>query len=369
VVALAGELFVVMDYVPGESFARLLRRAARRGERVPPRIVSAIVSSVLHGLHAAHEATDDRGEPLHIVHRDVSPQNILVGVDGLARVVDFGIAKAAGRIHTTREGQLKGKLAYMPPEQIRGRVSRSSDVYAAAVVLWEALAGRQLFDGDEATVLADVLNGRIDPPGKHATDLPVAVDALTLRALERDPERRFATAREMARALEQALRPASASEVGEWVESLAGEVLSERSHAIAEMDNQLEGTPTSEPPEAPSAEPSNDEVATALAAETFSRRRVRGRSGRVIAAIVAALAVGLLVGALSRSALQDGPAAPSEVMSPIVSVATPENEAPTPSASASAPASANPPAPQKPPPVRAPRPKPASLDSVLDTRR
>ena len=373
VVALAGELFVVMDYVPGESFARLLRRAARRGERVPPRIVSAIVSGVLHGLHAAHEATDDRGEPLHIVHRDVSPQNILVGVDGLARVVDFGIAKAAGRIHTTREGQLKGKLAYMPPEQIRGRVSRSSDVYAAAVVLWEALAGRQLFDGDEATVLADVLNGRIDPPGKHATDLPVAVDALTLRALERDPERRFATAREMARALEQALRPASASEVGEWVESLAGEVLSERSHAIAQMDDQLEGAPPVPGSDPPEAEPSGDEVATALAAETVSRRRARGRSGRVIAAIVAALAVGLLVGALSRSALQEAPAAPSEVVSPMISVAAPENEAPTPSASASTQAIEKPaekPVEQKPvrPPRRAP-PKPASLDSVLDTRR
>src|SRR5580692_3839687 len=117
-------------------------------QAVPPAIALTIASDVLLGLHAAHEATDDRGEPLSIVHRDVSPQNVLVGVDGIARVVDFGVAKAAGRLQSTRDGQVKGKAAYMSPEQLRGDgVDRRSDVYACGVVLWEMLTGQRLFAG------------------------------------------------------------------------------------------------------------------------------------------------------------------------------------------------------------------------------
>src|ERR1035441_9381963 len=112
-------------------------------------MVATMMVGALHGLHAAHEATSDRGEPLGIVHRDVSPQNIVVGIDGTALVLDFGVAKAVGRLQTTREGQLKGKMAYMAVEQLRGaRVARRADVYAAGVVLWETLVGRRLFEGD-----------------------------------------------------------------------------------------------------------------------------------------------------------------------------------------------------------------------------
>jgi eukaryotic-like serine/threonine-protein kinase len=110
VVATAGELFLVMEYVAGESLARLAHAAAERGERVPLRVSVAILSGLLQGLHAAHEAHDEHGQPLGIVHRDVSPQNVLVGSDGQARVLDFGIAKAAGRVQTTADGQVKGKL-------------------------------------------------------------------------------------------------------------------------------------------------------------------------------------------------------------------------------------------------------------------
>ncbi|NVL83705.1 protein kinase domain-containing protein, partial [Escherichia coli] len=107
---------------------------------VPVRIASAILVASLHGLHAAHEAKSESGEPLGIVHRDVSPQNILVGADGVVRVLDFGIAKAMGRLHTTRDGQVKGKAGYMAPEQLRGaEVDPRTDVYSASVVLWEVL--------------------------------------------------------------------------------------------------------------------------------------------------------------------------------------------------------------------------------------
>src|SRR6185369_14610263 len=148
VVTTGGELFLVMEYVPGESAARLARALRERQQTIPLRVLSGIITGVLHGLHAAHEAKDEQGAPLSIVHRDVSPQNVLVGTDGVARVLDFGVAKAAGRIHQTREGSVKGKLPYMPPEQMRGgEISRKTDVYAAAVVLWECLTGEWLFDG------------------------------------------------------------------------------------------------------------------------------------------------------------------------------------------------------------------------------
>jgi serine/threonine-protein kinase len=240
VVATDGEIFLVMDYVQGESLSRLSRTLRARGGRVPARITAGIMSNVLHGLHAAHEAKDERGRPLNIVHRDVSPQNILVGTDGISRVLDFGVAKAAGRLQTTREGQIKGKIAYMAPEQLAGAgtISRQTDIYAAAVVLWEQLCGRRLFDGDnEAIVLARALEGRIDPPSKHSPELPLVVDEILFRGLHRDPAKRYQTAREMAIALEKSIGIAPPSEIGEWVETVAGDVLHQRAARIAEIES------------------------------------------------------------------------------------------------------------------------------------
>ena len=153
------------------------------------------MAGVLHGLHAAHEARDEQGAPLQIVHRDVSPQNVLVGVDGTARVLDFGVAKAAGRIQTTREGQLKGKIAYMAPEQIRGVVDRTTDVYAASVVCWEALTAKRLFHGEsEVEVMGKVLDAKVPPPSAYVEEIPPALEAIILRGLDRDPAKRFQTA-------------------------------------------------------------------------------------------------------------------------------------------------------------------------------
>jgi hypothetical protein len=239
VVALSGELFIVMEFVHGESLARLIRGASARGERIPPEMVASILVGVLHGLHAAHEAKSDHGEPLEIVHRDVSPHNVLVGTDGVARVLDFGVAKAVGRAQTTREGQLKGKLAYMAPEQIRGSASRVTDVYAASVVLWEALTGKRLFVGEnDAHVFDQVLRGCSVPPSAHVKDLPPALDAVTMRGLQVDPASRFPTARDMARALEEAMPLAPASRIGDWVEAAAKETLAERSARIASIESE-----------------------------------------------------------------------------------------------------------------------------------
>jgi eukaryotic-like serine/threonine-protein kinase len=244
VIQLDHEIFLVMEYVKGESLAKLIRAARAAKRPIEPGIACAVMSAVLHGLHAAHEARTEQGEPLHIVHRDVSPHNVLVGIDGVARVLDFGVAKAADRVQTTKDGQVKGKVAYMAPEQVRGHATRQTDVYAAAVVLWEALVQRRLFEGDNpAVTFARVVAGEIEPPSKFVPGLPSALDQVTMRGLARDPAMRFATAREMARTLEKIVPLAPASEIGEWVEELAGEGLRSRSALVARIESQTSAAP------------------------------------------------------------------------------------------------------------------------------
>jgi eukaryotic-like serine/threonine-protein kinase len=248
VVTMDGELFIVMDYVQGESLARLHRHASTRGERMPPAMAATLMVGVLHGLHAAHEAKNDHGQALGIVHRDVTPQNILVGTDGAARVLDFGVAKAIGRMQTTRDGQLKGKLAYMAPEQLQGKVTRATDVYAASVVLWEALTGKRLFAGEnEGDVFGRVLAGATVPPSRHSPGLPLALDEVTMRGLRLDPAERFSTAREMARALENAAPLVAASVISEWVETVAKETLDERNARIAAIETESSSHATAPP--------------------------------------------------------------------------------------------------------------------------
>jgi eukaryotic-like serine/threonine-protein kinase len=244
VVAEEGELFLVMDYVEGESLATLWRETIRSGATLPARVAVGIACGALHGLHAAHEAKGEAGEPLGVVHRDVSPQNLLVGVDGVPRVLDFGIARAVGRMERTQPGQLKGKVPYMAPEQIKIRpVTRRTDVYGAAVVLWELLAGRRLYQGEEFAIVDQVLAGKVPPPsslrrgGGEVTALSRELDQVVLRGLSLDPEERFATAREMALALERCTALASASEIGEWVTSTAGNILRDRAAQVSALES------------------------------------------------------------------------------------------------------------------------------------
>jgi serine/threonine-protein kinase len=228
---------IIMEYVHGESLARLLR--ADGSARPSPAVVSSIVVGTLRGLHGAHEVCDEQGDPLEIIHRDVSPQNVIVGADGIPRLIDFGIAKARRRLQATTEGQLKGKLSYLAPEQIRGAAAtRRTDVYAAGIVLWEALTGRRLFDGDCAGAITEqILVGWVDRPSKYVSELPEELDAVTLRALEADPARRFQTAAEMADALERAVPPAAPLQVAEWVQVTAGETLARRAELLRAMES------------------------------------------------------------------------------------------------------------------------------------
>jgi eukaryotic-like serine/threonine-protein kinase len=245
-----GELFMVMEYLHGEPLSQLIRASIQANRRVPPPIAVAIIADVLRGLHAAHEASDEKGAPLRLVHRDISPQNILVGADGTARLIDFGVAKAAGRSYTTQEGQIKGKIAYMPPEQLQGeRVDRRADIYATGVVLWELLTAERLFVGSgESLDLARLLDPEIDPPSLRAPGVPAALDQVTLRALSPEREARYPSALTMAQALTATVKSASTAEVSAWMQVLAGERLLQRSRQIAEMESSPQSVPVKSGP-------------------------------------------------------------------------------------------------------------------------
>lgn len=234
-----GEVLLVMEYVHGVTLSQLVRLAAQSARPVPPRVAARIVLDVLAGLGAAHAATSERGRPLELVHRDVSPQNILVDTDGVVRLADFGIAKATSRIGVTREGEIKGKLAYMAPEQLRGgEVDRRADLYATGIVLWELLAGRRLFEGrdaDLAAALRGALEGKLTPVSAQA-GLDAAVDVLLARALAASPGDRFADAAQMASALSAAMPRASAAEVAAFATELGGPLLAARSALVNDVE-------------------------------------------------------------------------------------------------------------------------------------
>ena len=247
VVALEGEIFLVMEYVHGESLSRLLAALEARGERVPTAIAAGIMIGVLHGLQAAHDAKSEKGTPLEIVHRDVSPQNVLVGVDGLPRLVDFGVAKAVDRLQTTGDGGVKGKLGYAAPEQLEGSdVDRRTDIWAAAVVLWEMLAGRRLFAAPNAlATLTAVLTREIEAPSRFGSG-PPELDAIVLRGLARAPDERYGSASEMADAIERTVTPATPRAIGEWVARTAAETLATRLERVEEMEREGGGNRSSD---------------------------------------------------------------------------------------------------------------------------
>jgi serine/threonine-protein kinase len=229
---------LVLEYVHGESLAALVREARQRREEVPAPIAVRIAIDALRGLAAAHRAQNESGMPLGIVHRDVSPQNILVGANGVSKMIDFGVARAAERVASTRDGMVKGKLGYMAPEQLTsGDVDARTDVFALAIVLWELLTGeRLLFREDTQAVVYDrLIRGGIPAPSALRAGVPRLLDAIVLHALELPPDRRFETADEMADALRSGAPRASRAEVASWVRERAGEGLAERERMYAEL--------------------------------------------------------------------------------------------------------------------------------------
>ncbi len=347
VVELDDELLLVMDYVEGLALVDLV--IADPGVRA--RAACRIVLDVCAGLQAAQELRGDDGEPLGIVHRDVSPHNILVGVDGVARVTDFGIAKSD--LHTgsaTATGALKGKLAYMAPEYVEtAKADRRADVYALGVVLWETLTGQRLFRASSDVELMKLVSAaRVEAPSSRGAAVPPAIDAVVLEALARSPEARFATADALATALEAAARGASLlashREVGATVEREARAVLDARRAALharaaedaiaeaapeaADEEVEPERTETLAPPT--SSLPALAETAPAPATPTSSRAPIAIAAGVVAATAIAVVALRYVP---SSDAHAPAALAPASHSSPSGSPSSPASLALTPASS------------------------------------
>jgi eukaryotic-like serine/threonine-protein kinase len=237
-----GVIFLAMEWIDGDSLLHVMRPRGRP-HPLAPSVAARIVADAASGLHAAHGLCDENGRHLGLVHRDVSPQNILIGRDGTVKVTDFGVAKALGRgVEATRVGELKGKPSYMSPEQVRGKpVDRRSDVFALGVVLFEAVTGARPFVGDnEIVIVQAIATGQVTPPTALAPDCPAEVEAIILTALATDPDRRFQDAQAMSLALEGYLTRAgalmTAAHVAAALRALSGprmDALRERIHAAA----------------------------------------------------------------------------------------------------------------------------------------
>jgi serine/threonine protein kinase len=263
------QLLLVMEYVDGDTLNRVLRSAVERRQQVPIEVACSMVTGVLHGLHAAHEVRDEEGARLDIVHRDVSPQNILIGRDGIARVLDFGVAKALAQSPNTQSGLLKGKFGYMAPEQImRGHVDRRTDVFAAGVVLWETLTCRRLFQASKniEQAMSRVIAADIPAPSSYRSDIPPKLDAIVMKAMERDAEKRFQSAEELAIAMEGDVGVASPHLVKSWFGPLASPELAQRAGLIRNINKRF-GPPGRSTPYPSSL---TDEARAALASSVSS---------------------------------------------------------------------------------------------------
>ncbi len=240
VVATDSEVFLVMEYVHASPLSNLAEAARKRGQRVPLSITVSVMGEALRGLHAAHTAVDIAGVPLRIIHRDISPHNILVGADGATRLIDFGVAKAAAQSQSTQDGHIKGKLAYMAPEQLLGvDVTPRADIYAMGIVLWELIVGQRMFEGEEpASLYFKVMNGQVRSPRALYTDINPELEAVIMRALSKDASVRFETAVAMATALEAVAAPSTSSAVAEWVDELAGASLAKHANVFRRVENE-----------------------------------------------------------------------------------------------------------------------------------
>jgi serine/threonine protein kinase len=200
-------LYIAMEYVPGKDLRSIFERARKKGEPPPVPLVCYVIGKLCEGLDYAHRKKDSYGRELNVVHRDVSPQNVLISFEGEVKVIDFGIAKATGKVTKTQAGILKGKFGYMSPEQIRGLpLDRRSDVFAIGVCLYELLTGERLFVGEsDFQVLEKVRKAEVLPPSTYNRKIPEALERIVLKALSRDPEARFQYASELGDELQRFL--------------------------------------------------------------------------------------------------------------------------------------------------------------------
>ncbi len=192
--------FIAMEYVSGRDMSAVIPKAKSTGIPFPVEYALKIASNVCEALYYAHTKADAFGNPLHIVHRDVSPENVRIAWTGTVKILDFGIAKAATQLHETKAGEIKGKLIYMSPEQVMGKdTDHRSDLFSLGIVLYESLTGLKLFSGDnDLAIMNNIIEGKIYPPSYFRDDVPAEVEAILMKALEKDRRKRYQSASDMA---------------------------------------------------------------------------------------------------------------------------------------------------------------------------
>jgi serine/threonine protein kinase len=244
----AGSPYIAMEHVDGPTLGQLVRRARSAGRLELGHLIR-IIADICAGLHHAHGCTGDDGRPLEVVHRDVSPQNILVSRQGISKLLDFGVAKARGRLTETGSGVLKGKLGYLAPELFSGMVDQRADVFAAGVCLFEATTGQSPWgtaEADQVALLRNIMTGDYLRPSELVPDYPPALEDIVLSAIEPDPDRRCPSARELRDRLEELTRrPPFLSSLGAvraWVGQLfppGSADLTEAARELAEPAREL----------------------------------------------------------------------------------------------------------------------------------
>jgi eukaryotic-like serine/threonine-protein kinase len=360
-----GVHYLVMEFLDGCSVAELLQLFQRRRCRLDPELAARVIMQIAGGLHAAHETRDADGDPLDIVHRDISPSNLLLSVDGNAKLIDFGIARARNRLSETQAGvTLKGKYNYVAPEQARhGAVDRRCDVFSLGVVFWEMLVGRPLFPDDSYLTLFNRLQRtEVEPPSAANPEVPAVLDPIVLAMLHHDPAERLQTAAEVERRI-AAATPGAANREASELGGLAREVRDAyAAQRVAEggPDSPVGFSPTprsirlptTRTRAEPEAEPAPDAHGAATTQPASPPRWTRRPIGFAAAGLVAGLAVVAVIGARSgRTASRGAAGQPrprelelSEVPAPgdppASPVAPPRSAAPAAATSAPPPAAA-----------------------------
>lgn len=287
--------YLVMDYIEGTALSRFVRHHIKTERQVPVAVCAQIVAQAARGLHAAHELVDPQGNVLDLVHRDVSPANILLGRDGAVRVTDFGVAKAVGSLTRTTTGLLKGKVGYMSPEHLRFEpLDRRTDLFALGVVMVEALAGRRLYSAEDAAATARRILHEPPPDiGDERTDVPPALVELSYELLAKNPDDRPASAAEVADRIDEIVAECGHVDIAGYLEATMGDVLAQEREA-------LHAQPT--PPNLPAPQTRVELDGPAASEASGGPRRLRW-------GLAAALVVGALLTAVMWTRAQ--PAAPS----------------------------------------------------------
>lgn len=320
-----GLFFMVMEYVEGETLSSLIRQLRKREDRLPVPCALQITADACRGLGAAHALEGNDGQPLNLVHRDVSPHNLLVTMDGRVKVVDFGIMKAAGKRSNTLTGQLRGKLTYMSPEQARGEpVDRRSDIYAMGVVLWELLAGARFYRGEtESEILAQVSLGRRQKITDYRDDLPSSVTTVLEKALAESRSDRYETADEMLKDLRAALRQLLDADQEDPREALSGVMNGFFAGRMRYIQAAVRGQVDDREGSNRKHRAANDSKTSVSSARTMTPSSIAiGRTGTLTSSVVTAPArswalwlilplAGAVLGTLAVRALSDpGPVSP-----------------------------------------------------------